>query len=392
MPRPTIPIVPITPVPNVPRPTVVGGPTLPGLTVINLNRPGTITVPGGATIIGTVQQVGTPTDLPNIPGTTPPRAPSPRPATPKVPSPRPVSPVIPVQPTSPKTLPQSPQRTPIGGTITGGPHIPTTAPELVPLPKLVPINQQTQVSPVPTLPTPIPTTPKVPTIPVNIPTNTPTLGSPRTPTLGAVPVFRPATEPTSPGRKQATAITATNIEHVDNNVTKEECCVCTDPLVSPGKKTKCGHAICADCTKQLRKAECPVCRGKLEAGYLTQDANQAIEAAGREDARIQELKDVVYADYINMYPNREGVKFEAEARGYSDAFGYFMSNNPKITREEAIRIFRAYIQFMENERMKGNNLTPDAGINEFSVIGIQMLENRNLTFNEIYQLFFHEHH
>lgn len=158
-------------------------------------------------------------------------------------------------------------------------------------------------------------------------------------------------------------------------------------MVSPGKQTACGHAICADCTKQLRKAECPVCRARLEAGYLTQDAAQAIEAAGRQDARVREYYDLVYAEYLNMDPGRT----DRAARDYADAFSLFLSNN-ETTPEETIRIFRGFVYFVQLEQMLNPDLTPAEAINPFSLIGIQMLDAPELTFNDIYDMFYRTTH
>lgn len=198
----------------------------------------------------------------------------------------------------------------------------------------------------------------------------------------------------SPGRRQAIPVVPGVEHHIDNHVghKHDECCVCLDPIVSPGKKTACGHAICMDCTKQLRKAECPVCRAKLADGYLTQDINQAIQAAERQDIRVIELSDAVYTDYLAANPYREDQAFLNEARDYQDAFALFLANNPEITRNEAIRIFRAFVEFMRLERQKNPNLTPTNGINAFSIIGIQLLNAPMMQFEDVYNMFYHTTH
>ena len=50
---------------------------------------------------------------------------------------------------NPVMLPQSPQRIAIGGSELGGPVIPSEAPSLIPMPRLVPISEQSNVNPNP---------------------------------------------------------------------------------------------------------------------------------------------------------------------------------------------------------------------------------------------------
>ena len=331
----------------------------------------------------------------------------------------PASPVRVQTPQSPRILPQSPQRTPINGTVTGGPVIPVNAPELVPVPRLVPIQQQEQVNPIPAqqsprlnqnvvpiIGTPIvtPRTPngtniQVPTSPRSPLLNRPASPRPNSPgRQQAIPIMNRPASPrlNSPGRQQANPIVGGIVEHVDGHNhqghTHQDCCICMEPTVSPGRETGCGHAVCADCTKMLRKAECPVCRAKLEAGYLTQDANQAIQAATRNDNRVQELRNAVSAEYINMFPNREGAELNTEAYDFSNAFTAFIESNPNMTLQDTIRIFRAFVEFAQRERQIDRNMSLNELMIGFSIIGLEMLEDRALGFNEIYQQFFRQEH
>lgn len=180
---------------------------------------------------------------------------------------------------------------------------------------------------------------------------------------------------------------------VDNYRTeiKEDCCICYEKeIVSPANKLICKHAVCAPCTKQLRKAQCPICRANIEGGYYTEDVAAAINSASIEDANTIELIDLLYADYINQHRDRRDI--QSDARSLAEAFGIFISSNPNISSADAIRIFRAFVSFYEKENAIRNNYTPNDAINEFSLIGLTMLDNPNDNFNQLYQLFFRQNH
>jgi len=276
----------------------------------------------------------------------------------------------------PKILAYSPQRAPIGGTTTGIPNIPIAAPELIPLPVLVPVSDQANVSPIEAVKD------QGNVIPV--------IMSPKTEYKNII-----VPKITSPIRDQSIPILNNNTIYVDGHVASkhEDCCICMEEEIVPLEKvTQCKHAICSDCTKQLRKAECPICRAGLAGGYLTQDITQAIESRKQEDVRVQELVDYVYASYINSNPEREGQNFLNEARSLSEAFGTFISANPNISRNNATRIFRAFVNFNNNERNLIPNYLPSTAINDFSIIGLQMLEHPEQNFNDIYHNFYRQSH
>lgn len=89
-----------------------------------------------------------------------------------------------------------------------------------------------------------------------------------------------------------------------------------------------------------------------------------------------------------MHPGRT----DRDARDHADAFSSFLSNNPDITEEQSHRLFTAFVHFVQLERTLNPNLTPAEAINPFSLIGIQMLDAPNLTFNEIYDTFYRQIH
>jgi hypothetical protein len=165
-----------------------------------------------------------------------------------------------------------------------------------------------------------------------------------------------------------------------------------EPQVSPGKQLACGHAVCAVCTKQLRKAECPVCRKKLQAGYVTQDINQAIAAITVQDARVRELADKAYARYLELHPEREDEAIFAEARNYSDAYAIFLAANPDIDEQTSLHLFNAFVKFVTEERKKNRQLTLPEAADAFSGLGLQMIANSHMTFEQIYPLFYRTTH
>ena len=164
--------------------------------------------------------------------------------------------------------------------------------------------------------------------------------------------------------------------------------------VPSDKLTKCSHAICADCTKELQKAECPICRANLEGGYLTQDNTQAIIKKQEQNTYVLSLIDRARSDYSSMYPDRLDMNdpnVEIEGVAFSDAFGKFIENNPQMTIGDVDRIFQAFVEFTYLEQQK-EPLTVNDAINEFQIIGYQMLDNKNVTFDDIYATFYHELH
>lgn len=74
-----------------------------------------------------------------------------------------------------------------------------------------------------------------------------------------------------------------------------ECCVCMDEQVSENGLLQCKHAVCATCITRLEAPECPVCRGKLIGGIITQDIAGQIGRRKREniehEARLERIRD-----------------------------------------------------------------------------------------------------
>jgi hypothetical protein len=176
------------------------------------------------------------------------------------------------------------------------------------------------------------------------------------------------------------------VSHVDNHPPSGhlDCCICMESTVLPDKTLKCTHAICSDCTRQLRKAECPVCRAKLEGGYYTQDVRQAIQAADMEDKYVEETSDAIYARYSQRFSVMTP-QISSDLRSSVDAFKIFISSNPNMSFDDAYRIFSSFVRFYELESAKDKNLNWSDAINKFTTIGLLLLENPGMTFNEAYQ-------
>ena len=218
---------------------------------------------------------------------------------------------------------------------------------------------------------------------MNVPT-VPTVTLPQSPRLAPLPVFHPET----PAIAQ--------VDYVDNHNPDghAECCLCYEMNVEPGKTPTCGHAICADCTQQLRKAECPTCRRELVGGYLTQDAGQAIQAAAATDARVLDLVRRAKGNYVAKFPERvfnRDPNLSPEAEAYGEAFSAFIEANPTITDQQLDRLFDAFIDFVQQEEQQ-HPLTLEDAVNEFSIIGLTMLDNPTVSFDQIYAQFAHTQH
>lgn len=59
--------------------------------------------------------------------------------------------------------------------------------------------------------------------------------------------------------------------------------------VTRSKFLRCGHAACQECTGNIQKNQCPVCRVPLEGGYVTDDVlativNREIQAQANEES------------------------------------------------------------------------------------------------------------
>ena len=338
--------------------------------------------------------------------------------------PSPARAIVPVTaPASPRMLPRSPQRNPIEPTPLGTPLVTAGGPDLVPRPRLVPVAQQAQVPPRPTVTVPIVTSPLrtintqvvVPLRPNTINTGppvpqSPPRAAPRSPVrvvaspVDTYPLTEQTLETQLPGANTNQTdnrqlfpkalsdkivqggLKHTAINHIDNHAghNHEDCCICLETKVSADKKITCGHAICADCTKQLRKAECPICRARIQGGYLTQDAAQAINNATTQDTRVQQLLDVLSANCLRLYPDAP----PEFCYRYREEFTTFITDNPTITENAAVRIFEAFIDFIEREQDLGKIFTPGHADREFRLIGLQMLDNPNLQFDTLYENFF----
>lgn len=72
----------------------------------------------------------------------------------------------------------------------------------------------------------------------------------------------------------------------------DECCICLEAKVPDNKRTGCGHAVCVECLKQLRKPECPMCRSRLVLSW-----NQS----GDILAKIEANRHREMMEFLNMH-------------------------------------------------------------------------------------------
>jgi hypothetical protein len=84
-------------------------------------------------------------------------------------------------------------------------------------------------------------------------------------------------------------------------VPQDECCVCME---STTDRLACKHYLCRGCVGQMTTSTCPLCRGPLEAKYITRDMKREIESRKHEASmerfrsmQISRLQDIL--DRIN---------------------------------------------------------------------------------------------
>ena len=90
---------------------------------------------------------------------------------------------------------------------------------------------------------------------------------------------------TLPVVKRVPPETTTKTELQTQSV-EEVCCVCSEPAEKG--KLGCGHVICKECVGQIRKADCPFCRAKLQGGHVTGKLLKEIESREKEDKKREE--------------------------------------------------------------------------------------------------------
>lgn len=62
----------------------------------------------------------------------------------------------------------------------------------------------------------------------------------------------------------------------------KNCCICTEPI-RERDMLKCGHSICIECLKGVRKNECPVCRKEIKGRLVTDEILMMILSKEEED-------------------------------------------------------------------------------------------------------------
>ena len=306
--------------------------------------------------------------------------------------------------TKPYVTGPSPPRRPFE-TPPSGPIVPSTSPRLVPRPEIVPVERQQTMSPV-MQPLPEPTsspanaTSSVSEIERDEEVRIPIMEMrPTTPSMASEPVFRPTTPPRTRSPPVTTMTSPrlvsepvfTQIDRVNNHSASShmDCCVCYDTVESPNRSLKCGHMVCADCTKQLHRAECPTCRQPMEGGYFTHEVAQSINRAAAADAKIAELTDMVYSAYVQENPVSDfnvigRAARDARARSFSDAYATFLTNNADISRTDAVRLFSAFERFVDDSRRLEPNLSLEQAALNFMILGVSMLENPSMSYEKAY--------
>jgi len=172
----------------------------------------------------------------------------------------------------------------------------------------------------------------------------------------------------------------------------EDCCICLEEgIVAPGKLTECKHAICQQCTQQLIRPECPLCRVPLRGGYLTEEAQNIINIQEKIYEHIVELRADAYKYYVDTHENLPTRQRHDNARTLSDAYELFIRGHPELNEVESRRIFDGFVKFVELEGQRDPTKIPYDLIEDFILIGNYMLES-SVDFETIYQHFLRIQH
>jgi hypothetical protein len=255
---------------------------------------------------------------------------------------------------SPTRLQKSPQKHPIVGSVSGDPVTPSTPPAIIPNPELVPVGSQRR-----------------PQSPMVSPSRVPITISPVVSKGVFIPVVGGSSKIMSPARSPIRAKSPVTTPG-------ETCCICMDTQVPSVKQTKCKHAICQACTKELRGMDCPACRAPLSGGYVTQDMKNTVQNKIKRDKEIAILTDAAFAKYWEV---RGSHADEAEGRQLSDAFGAFLSELPDQDTPNVYvsnRIFQAFVEYYDIMVASKPSTTPQEIVSGFSLYGIIMIENPRL--------------
>jgi hypothetical protein len=112
------------------------------------------------------------------------------------------------------------------------------------------------------------------------------------------------------------------------------------------------------------------------------------------------MTDALYTQYVardaRNEPGRKGYQqMQDEARGLADAFSSFIDANPNISYEMALRIFGGFVRFYFDRHPPQLDTYGEIrfypfqdAINEFTIIGVQMLVDPTLSYEQIYQMFY----
>jgi len=86
----------------------------------------------------------------------------------------------------------------------------------------------------------------------------------------------------------------------------ETCCICYDEEIPTSNLLTCKHPVCGECTGQLQKAECPMCKKYLEGPLVTDlmiaDIINREEQAKNEDITANYLAGIYLREHPHANP------------------------------------------------------------------------------------------
>ena len=91
--------------------------------------------------------------------------------------------------------------------------------------------------------------------------------------------------------------------HKVSTIHTETCCICYDKDIPSTELLTCKHPVCGECTEQLQKPECPLCKRFLE-GPLVTDEILANLINRQEQERLQEITtNYLVGLYLEEHPD-----------------------------------------------------------------------------------------
>jgi len=95
-------------------------------------------------------------------------------------------------------------------------------------------------------------------------------------------------------------------QHFKNSFAQDkptECIICCESLVNQKKSLNCGHWIHFDCIVNSAKAECPICRSKLQLPKILLNRIELISKQRRDEVVAEESEEIrrIYGEELSDF-------------------------------------------------------------------------------------------